>query len=174
MSVEGRCARTSIYRHYRDLRETRSRFAFPGCDAVARGRTMNPADLFLQVESYIGFRHAIGYTIHSEERLLKDFVLFLDSRKIQGVIRSQMAIDWACTPAPGILPPIRRPVPYLYSAGEIDTLLNEASRLGPKDSLRPYTYCTLIGLLASSGLRVGEALRSEEHTSELQSLRHIV
>ena len=153
---------------------------------------MNPADLFLQVESYIGFRHAIGYTIHSEERLLKDFVLFLDSRKIQGVIRSQMAIDWACTPAPGrgpagqvsrlkvvrgflsylratwpetevpgpgILAPIRRPVPYLYSASEIDTLLNEASRLGPKDSLRPYTYCTLIGLLASSGLRVGEALR---------------
>jgi integrase/recombinase XerD len=153
---------------------------------------MNLADLFLEVESYVGFRRAIGYTIRSEERLLKDFGLFLHSRKIHGVIRSQMAIDWACTPAPGrgpagqasrlkvvrgflsylratwpeievpgpgVLAPIRRPMPYLYSVSEIDTLLSEAARLGPKGSLRPYTFCSLIGLLASSGLRVGEALR---------------
>src|SRR6266446_9183924 len=37
--------------------------------------------------------------------------------------------------------------------------MKEASRLGPNDSLRPHTYVALIGLLASSGLRVGEALR---------------
>jgi integrase len=153
---------------------------------------MKAADLFRQVESYLGFRRAIGYTIHSEEKLLKDFVRFLDAQNLHGVIRSQMAVDWACTPAPGrgpagqgsrlkvvrgflsylratwpeievpgpgVLAPIRRPMPHIYSAGEIDRLLNEASRLRPKDSLRPYTYGTLIGLLASSGLRVGEALR---------------
>jgi len=37
--------------------------------------------------------------------------------------------------------------------------MNEALRLGPNGSLRPHVYCTLIGLLASSGLRVGEALQ---------------
>jgi integrase/recombinase XerD len=62
-------------------------------------------------------------------------------------------------PGPGVLAPIRRPSPYLYSLGEIETLMQEALRLGPKGSLRPQVYCTLIGLLASSGLRVGEALR---------------
>ena len=135
---------------------------------------------------------AIGYTVHSEEKLLKDFVAFLVSGNVHGPIRAQTAVDWACTPSPGrgpagqasrlkvvrgflshlratlpetevpgpgILAPIRRPTPYLYSASEIEALMNEASRLGPKDSLRPHTYRTLIGLLASSGLRVGEALR---------------
>ena len=42
---------------------------------------------------------------------------------------------------------------------EIAALMKEASHLGPKDSLRPFTYVALIGLIASSGLRVGEALR---------------
>ena len=62
-------------------------------------------------------------------------------------------------PGPGVLAPIRRPTPYLYSLSEIEALMHEALRLGPKGSLRPHVYCTLIGLLASSGLRVGEALR---------------
>jgi len=62
-------------------------------------------------------------------------------------------------PGPGVLPAFRRPLPYLYSSEEIAALMKEASHLGPKNSLRPYTYVALIGLLASSGLRVGEALR---------------
>ena len=62
-------------------------------------------------------------------------------------------------PGPGVLTPIQRPTPYLYSPDEIDVLLKAASQLGPKQSLRPHIYVTLIGLLASSGLRVGEALR---------------
>lgn len=153
---------------------------------------MNVKDLLLQVECYVGLRKAIGYTVHSEEKLLKDFVAFLVSGTVDGPIRAQTAVDWACTPSPGrgpsgqasrlkvvrgflshlratmpetevpgpgILSPIRRPTPYLYSASEIEMLLSEASRLGPKGSLRPHTYGTLIGLFASSGLRVGEALR---------------
>ncbi|MBV9224351.1 MAG: tyrosine-type recombinase/integrase [Acidobacteriaceae bacterium] len=62
-------------------------------------------------------------------------------------------------PGPGVLAPLRRPSPYLYSQGEMEALMQEALRLRPEDSLRPHVYCTLIGLLASSGLRVGEALR---------------
>ena len=59
-------------------------------------------------------------------------------------------------PGPGVLPPLRRPRPYLYSAEEIATLMQEAARLGPKDSLRPHPCVALIGLLASCGLRGGK------------------
>ena len=47
--------------------------------------------------------------------------------------------------------------PHLYSAAQIQLLLRRAGQLnGP---LRPYTWQTLIGLLACSGLRVSEATR---------------
>jgi integrase/recombinase XerD len=153
---------------------------------------MSADDLLLRVECYVAVRRALGYAVHSEEKLLKDFVQFLELNGASGPIRAQTAIEWACAPAPGrgpsgeaswlkvvrrflshlqafefetevpgpgVLPAFRRPVPYLYSADEIATLMKEASHLGPKDSSRPYTYVALIGLLASSGLRVGEALR---------------
>jgi integrase len=58
-----------------------------------------------------------------------------------------------------MLSPVRRPKPYIYSPQEIERLLEAASRLRPKDSLRPHTYSTLIGLIASTGLRAGEAIR---------------
>lgn len=47
--------------------------------------------------------------------------------------------------------------PYIYSLGEIRALLNAASGLTPTNSLRPHTYCTLLGLLYSTGIRIGEA-----------------
>lgn len=48
--------------------------------------------------------------------------------------------------------------PYIYSADEIRSLLAAASELPPPGSLRPLTYRTLIGLLYSTGIRIGEAL----------------
>jgi integrase/recombinase XerD len=52
-----------------------------------------------------------------------------------------------------------RPNPYIYSQEEIYQLIKAAELLSPSGSLRPYTHATLIGLLAGSGLRMGEALR---------------
>jgi integrase len=49
--------------------------------------------------------------------------------------------------------------PYIYSPAEVRAILQAARRLSPAGSLRPATYATLIGLLAVSGLRLGEALR---------------
>jgi len=53
----------------------------------------------------------------------------------------------------------RRIKPHIYTDEEIETLLRSCSMLMPPDSLRPLTYRTLFGLLASTGLRVSEALR---------------
>ncbi len=52
----------------------------------------------------------------------------------------------------------RRPTPYLYTEEEIRALMEQALRLGPPKTFRAQTYCTLIGLLAATGLRISEAL----------------
>jgi len=62
-------------------------------------------------------------------------------------------------PAAGLLPRVVRAKPYVYSDIEISQLITGARSLGPRGSLRPHTYATFIGLLASSGLRPNEALR---------------
>jgi integrase/recombinase XerD len=52
-----------------------------------------------------------------------------------------------------------RPTPYIYSREEIAALINAAGQLSPRGALRPHTHATFIGLLAGSGLRMGEAIR---------------
>jgi len=66
----------------------------------------------------------------------------------------------------GEIPPIglfgrtrRRLVPHIYTNQELTELLDATSRLRPTDGLRPITYRTIYGLLASCGLRIGEAVR---------------
>ncbi len=51
-----------------------------------------------------------------------------------------------------------RRMPHIYSADEIGRLLHEAGQLTPSDSIRPATYKTLLALIASTGLRISEAL----------------
>ena len=62
---------------------------------------MSSKDLLFRVECYVGLRHALGYVVRSEEKLLKDFVRFIGAQAITGPIRAQMALDWACTFSPG-------------------------------------------------------------------------
>jgi integrase/recombinase XerD len=64
-------------------------------------------------------------------------------------------------PPPGLLPGrIRRPRPYIYSQDQIQALIRGARELEPWEGLRlrPYTYATLFGLLAVTGMRVSEAV----------------
>ncbi len=51
----------------------------------------------------------------------------------------------------------RRPTPYIYSNQEIVRLMAEASRLRSRHRINAMTLKTLIGLLAATGLRPGEA-----------------
>jgi integrase len=62
-------------------------------------------------------------------------------------------------PPCGLLPhQRRRKPPYIYSDAEIEQLVGQAARLPSALGLRGPTFATLIGLLAASGLRLGEAL----------------
>lgn len=62
-------------------------------------------------------------------------------------------------PAPNLLASARRPTPYLLTPQQIQALMRTAREVGSRGCLRPYTVSTLIGVLASTGLRVGEAIR---------------
>jgi integrase len=52
-----------------------------------------------------------------------------------------------------------RLTPHIYHEQELVDLLVAARRLGPAPGLRGATYATLFGLIASTGLRVSEAVR---------------
>ena len=63
-------------------------------------------------------------------------------------------------PPPGLLPARhRRPAPHIYSESQIADLMAAAGCLRSASGLRAVTFQTLIGLLAATGLRPGEALR---------------
>ena len=61
-----------------------------------------------------------------------------------------------------------RVAPHIYREGEIDALLVAARSLGPTGSLRPFTYETLFGLMASTGLRVSEAIHLRDEDVDLK------
>jgi integrase/recombinase XerD len=64
-------------------------------------------------------------------------------------------------PPPGILPGgPRRAVPYLYSDADIAALFAQAGRL--KTPLRQKTFKMLIGLMAVTGIRGGEAIALDD------------
>jgi integrase/recombinase XerD len=52
----------------------------------------------------------------------------------------------------------RRAQPYIYSHDEICSLLQAAMKIKSPHKLQPHTYYCLFGLLAVSGLRLGEAI----------------
>lgn len=51
-----------------------------------------------------------------------------------------------------------RVAPHIYHEDEILALIQATRKLGPSDGLRAATYETLFGLIASTGLRISEAL----------------
>ena len=64
-----------------------------------------------------------------------------------------------CVIPRAFLPHRSRLVPHIYSPGEIRRIMTAARRIGPVGSLRPAVVATLVGLLFSTGLRIGEAVK---------------
>jgi integrase len=137
---------------------------------------------------YLAVRRALGYRLARAEKLLAQFLDFVEHRGEEH-LTIETALAWATAPAganpnwmsrrlcdvrrfaihlrgidpatqvppPDILPGrSHRATPYLYSTEEIFTLLAVTTTL--RGSHRKATYRTLIGLLAATGMRVGEAI----------------
>ncbi len=76
-------------------------------------------------------------------------------------------------PHHGLLPGARRPTPYLLTPQQLQGLIGTPQERGPHKTFPLNTFTTVIGLLASTGLRVGEALHVREtkfHKSRLVPL----
>ena len=152
---------------------------------------MSPADLLRSVEEYLALRRALGFKLRHETWFLPNFVAFLaehGSTVITTELAVRWAqlptgttLGWlahrlssvrsfakhrrAFDPRTEVPPPdiityrAHRRTPHLYTTPEIATLLLLASNLsGP---MRSTAYSALIGLLASTGMRAGEALGLE-------------
>lgn len=78
---------------------------------------------------------------------------------IRGFTRYHHALDPRTEVPPiGLLPdPHRRPQPYVYSEQEVRRLLRATWRIAGARGWRRWTYWVFFGLLAVTGLRVGEA-----------------
>lgn len=61
-----------------------------------------------------------------------------------------------------------RVAPHIFHDDEVVNLLAASRRLGPRGSLRPATYETLFGLMASTGLRVSEAIHLRDADVDLK------
>jgi len=57
------------------------------------------------------------------------------------------------------LPHRTRPAPYIYTRKEVQQIMAAARRIGPRGSLRPAVISNLVGLLYTTGLRIGEAMK---------------
>lgn len=97
---------------------------------------------------------------HRAKRLgmVRDFARYLSARDP----RTQV-------PPKDLLPGrARRAEPYIYSEAQILQMVQEAAGLEPRDGLRPSTYGTLLGLLAVTGMRVGEVIALKDPDVDLR------
>lgn len=139
------------------------------------------------VEAYLAMRRAMGFKLVDPGNLLREFARFLE-RKGTSHITSELIVRWAklrrnvhparwarrlrtvrrfaqywqATDPRTQVPPLdllphryRRRTPYLFGRQGIRELMRAAERLPSKAG---FAYSTLIGLLASTGLRGGEVL----------------
>lgn len=63
--------------------------------------------------------------------------------------------------------PYPRPTPFIFTSSQVTALVDAAFQLEPTEWLRPQTFGTLFALLATTGLRISEALglRSDDITA---------
>ena len=146
---------------------------------------------------YLRIRRQLGFQLREEGRLLDGFVGFLEQAGAER-ITTKLALMWATStrahphwhrrrlgvvrgfarylatldpasevPSKDLLPAHRpRVAPYIYTDAEITALIAAAGRLTPP--LRAARHQTLIGLLASTGLRPGEGLGLDRQDVDLR------
>jgi integrase/recombinase XerD len=145
-------------------------------------------DLSGHVGDYLRLRRALGFKLKFDGDVLPQFVAYLEAAgasrvtadlavawaalpqgvlpislahrlgAVRGFARYLATIDPATEVPPNRVWSTRTPrrIPYLYSEADVCRLLEAARALKPP--LRAASYEALFGLLAASGMRVGEAL----------------
>ncbi len=151
------------------------------------------------VDDYLRLRRALGFKLKEDERVLGQFVAHVEAagattvtselaigwarlpvgvhpnhwakrlRIARGFAGYLHTIDPATEiPPPDVFPVCRqRATPYLFSQQEICRLLREARRL--RHPMRAASYEALFGLLAVSGMRIGEAVALERDDVDLDA-----
>jgi integrase/recombinase XerD len=148
---------------------------------------MKPDQLQLHMDAYVELRRSLGFqatrVVAHDLRELLDYVI---AQGFSWPIRTQTILDWINSvpagqrlslinarcflkhlkasapdtevPGPGLLPGQPRPKPRLYSPEEIAKLQQATSALWEPGSLSQLTPYSIIGLLASTGLRASEVI----------------
>jgi integrase len=146
------------------------------------------AALRAALADYLALRRSLGYGLMRDEKLLNQFLDWLDDhdrdeitvadalawvrlpeaasaswlrmrmRVVRGFAGYLHTVDPSHeVPPPGLVPGrVDRAVPYLYCDTEIAALITGADQLSTP--LRRATIATLIGLLAVTGMRLGEVI----------------
>ena len=141
------------------------------------------------IEQYLSLRRGLGFKLERAGRLLADFADFAEQAGtdtvtvdvavawarlptrasgvwtaqrlgvVRGLARWLHTVDATAEipPADLLSARTRRATPYLYSDAEIAALMAAARSLA--HPLRAATFATLIGLLATTGMRASEAMR---------------
>jgi integrase len=149
------------------------------------------------LDEYLALRRSLGYKLERAGRLLTDFVGYLETTEadtittdaalswatqpsdadpswwahrlsaVRGFAHHLHAIDPVHEVPPARLLPNRkvRATPYLYANTDIAALMAAARDL--RSALRAATFETLVGLLAVTGVRIGEALRLDRGDVDL-------
>lgn len=144
--------------------------------------------LITAIERYISLRQALGFKLRYAARNLRAFGRFADARGdshiraatvvewaaaapspnarriyLRDVVRLArfLAAEDASHEIPSLMAhrnPLTRPLPYIYTPEEIGRIVATAGHIRAAYPLRRAGYATLLGLIASTGLRVSEAL----------------
>jgi integrase/recombinase XerD len=155
-------------------------------------------DLRNALSDYLIVRRQLGFTLKEARQDLERFIEFMEHAGAEH-ITSELALQWATSvpahpnrwrrrlgearafarylatidpetevpPEDLLKASLPRVTPYLYSEAEIDALMLAARGLTPR--MRAATIETLIGLMAVSGLRSGEALGLDCDAVDLQN-----
>ena len=150
------------------------------------------------VADYLTIRRALGFKLVEHQRLLRDFATFLEQTGAS-TITTELAVAWAvgCQGTEGWkaarlsvirgfaaymrsldpqteIPPAgvfavryQRQTPYLWSQQDISRLLDATGALRP--ALKAASYEALFGLLAVTGMRLGEAVALEPDDVDLDN-----
>jgi integrase/recombinase XerD len=167
---------------------------------------VSASDLSRSVKAYLALRRALGFKLHHETWFLPDFVAFLAAHRSPVIttelalrwaqLPSGTSSNWqahrlssvrcfAChhrafdprteVPPADLIPRrTQRRSPHIYTDEEVDLLMRAAG--GLPHALRSASYATLIGLLAVTGMRLGEAIALDDEDLDwrrsLLTIRH--